>query len=312
MTSHTNTTLPILTGSESQRSSVLNTLAYFDIFNYPLKKEEILQYSEIYLNKKDLEEVISSMLAEKLIYCHYDLYMLQNNPLLSHRRLQGNARAEFLLPKAIKIARFLQRFPFVEGVGISGSLSKNFAEQKADFDFFIITTANRLWLARTFMHIFKKFTFLAGKQHQFCMNYYVDQDALLITNQNIFTAIELKTLLPVSGTRAFETLFETNTWSDHYLPQCDFRPIPTTVKSKGAFKRFLEWSFDNSFGEKLDNLFWKLTSKRWKRKQEDGARNEKGQTMGLITGKHFARSNPGAFQEKVLNLYKKKISGFTA
>ena len=55
MTSHTNTTLPILTGSESQRSSVLNTLAYFDIFNYPLKKEEILQYSEIYLNKKDLE-----------------------------------------------------------------------------------------------------------------------------------------------------------------------------------------------------------------------------------------------------------------
>ena len=31
--------------------------------------------------------------------------------------------------------------------------------------------------------------------------------------------------------------------------------------------------------------------------------------MDLITGKHFARSNPGAFQEKVLALYDQKLSG---
>jgi hypothetical protein len=29
--------------------------------------------------------------------------------------------------------------------------------------------------------------------------------------------------------------------------------------------------------------------------------------MGLITGKHFARSNPGDFQEKVLEKYEKRV-----
>ena len=58
---------------------------------------------------------------------------------------------------------------------MSGSLSKHFADEKSDIDFFIITSANRLWIARTCMHLFKKVSYIAGKQHWFCMNYYVDE-----------------------------------------------------------------------------------------------------------------------------------------
>ncbi len=115
------------------------------------------------------------------------------------RRQQGNLRAEQLLPKAMKIGRFLSVFPYVRGIGISGSLSKMYAHEKADFDFFIITKANRLWIARTFMHLFKKLTFLTGKQHYYCMNYYLDEKALKLRDQNIYTAVEAITLIPVSG-----------------------------------------------------------------------------------------------------------------
>src|SRR6266478_4413244 len=99
----------------------------------------------------------------------------------------------------MKIGRFLSRFPYVTGVGISGSLSKMDAREKADFDFFIVTKANRLWIARTIMHLFKKLTFITGKQHLYCMNYYLDEKALQLRDQNIYTAVEAITLIPVSG-----------------------------------------------------------------------------------------------------------------
>ena len=62
-------------------------------------------------------------------------------------------------------------------------------------------------------------------------------------------------------------------------------------------------------GNRLENYLFHLTQIRWKQKVEKGKRNKKGQPMDLITGKHFARSNPGAFQEKVLALYEQKLTG---
>ena len=52
----------------------------------------------------------------------------------------------------------------------------------------------------------------------------------------------------------------------------------------------------------------KLTAKRWELKELKGKRNKKGLTLGLIIGKHFARTNPDFFQEKLLALYNEKVS----
>jgi hypothetical protein len=38
-----------------------------------------------------------------------------------------------------------------------------------------------------------------------------------------------------------------------------------------------------------------------------GLRNHEGRAMELATGKHFAKSNPGMFQERLLALFNKKI-----
>jgi gamma-glutamylcysteine synthetase len=36
--------------------------------------------------------------------------------------------------------------------------------------------------------------------------------------------------------------------------------------------------------------------------------NYEGKEMALVTGKHFAWSNPDSFQQKIVALYNKKIS----
>lgn len=291
------------------KKGVFEILTYFDIFHYPLTSGEIRQFLSGKVDANILQECLSELQEEQAVFLSNGFYSIQNNPLLAHRRRQGNQLAEKLLIKGLRIGGFLYQFPFVRAVGISGSLSKNYADEKADVDFFIITKANRLWVARTLMHLYKKFTFLTGKQNLYCMNYYIDEKALLLEEKNIFTAIEIKTLVPVSGEQTMNLFFESNKWASQYLPACNFRRQEKMDPQASLLKKILEWMLNGKVGNRLENYLFRLTQNRWKRKFEKGKRNKKGQTMELITGKHFARSNPGAFQEKVLALYEQKLSG---
>ncbi|MEO7984466.1 MAG: nucleotidyltransferase domain-containing protein [Bacteroidota bacterium] len=293
----------LATGTEG----IIKTLTYFDIFHYPLTIEEIRQFLDRTVDEAMLVHWLQQLMENKKIFYYQGFYSIQNNPLLVHRRKQGNLRARELLVKAEKIGRFLYQFPFVTAIGISGSLSKNYADKRSDIDFFIITKSNRLWIARTIMHLYKKLTFLTGKQHFYCMNYYIDEKALLLEEQNIFTAIEIKTLLPICGKQTMQTFFETNEWASKRLPACEHRQQPRKEPVSSWFKQFTEWLFESHVWNSLENYLLKLTQRRWKNKEEKGHQNKKGQAMGLITGKHFARSNPGAFQEKVLELYEQKL-----
>ncbi|WP_276501942.1 hypothetical protein [Terrimonas pollutisoli] len=289
-------------------TSILKILAYFDIFQYPLTSDEIRQFAGRNIGEARLEQSLQQLLLDRVIFVKNDFFSLHNNPLLAIRRKQGNRRAEKLLPKAFAIGRFLYGFPFVRAVGISGSLSKNFADEKADIDFFIITKANRLWIARTIMHLFKKLTFLTGHQHYFCMNYYIDEEALLIEEQNVFTAAEIATLIPVRGDKAFHNFFTVNSWSNRFMATPDHNKKSNTYRSVAPGKKVIEAVFDNSIGNRIDDWLQKITTSRWNKKDIKGERNKNGLSMKLITGKHFSRSNPGAFQERVVALYEKKLT----
>ncbi|HYE56342.1 MAG TPA: hypothetical protein VD996_15945, partial [Chitinophagaceae bacterium] len=145
------------------RNSILKVLVYFDIFSYPLTVKEIRLFLDSSATDDNIRHELETLVSNRKVYRFDNFYSLQNKPFLVYRRKEGNDRAAPMLAKAHKISAFLYRFPFVRGIGISGSLSKNFADKNADIDFFVITSANRLWIARSFMHLFKKLTFLTGR-----------------------------------------------------------------------------------------------------------------------------------------------------
>ena len=120
----------------SLKYDIINTLVYFDIFNYPLKKEEIFFFIGQRCSENNIDTALQLLVAEGKVFKLGDFYSLQNDPCLAERRLQGNYRAIKQLEIAGRVSRLLFHFPYVLGVGISGSLSKNFADEKSDIDFF--------------------------------------------------------------------------------------------------------------------------------------------------------------------------------
>lgn len=292
--------------------TILKTLAYFDIFDYPLSKKEIKSFLGHSIDDAVFEEVLRQLIFRKVVFVVDGFYALENSPQKVQRRLDGNMRARKLLPTAGRIGAFLYKFPYVRGVAVSGSLSKNYADRKADIDFFIITKANRLWIARTILHLFKKTTFLLGRQHYYCMNYFIDEDAVMIPEKNIYTATEVITLLPVAGSDTMKNFFEVNHWSDKWYPVYADERTLAPVDNPSVFKKITESIFNGNVGDYFDNFLFRLTSRRWKKKETLEMKNSKGKIMNLVTGKHFSKSDPEAFQQKIVNQHQHKIEQLKA
>lgn len=295
------------------RSSILKVFAYFDLFNYPLSVEEVHYYLETTAEEYPVRKEIEALIREDRLFRTGQYVSLRNDPALEERRNRGHAHADNLLVTANKGARFLYQFPFVRGVCISGSLSKRCADEKADIDYFIITRADRLWIARTLMHLFKKLTFLTGRQHRYCMNYYIDEEALEINEKNIFTATELLTLMPASGNGSLTRFFNANDWAGAWYPQYRHRIRAAAKTPKSSLlKRCAEWLLDNRTGNYLDDYLRNLTARRWTTKEQRGDLNMQGIKMSLQCGKHYSRPNPEHFQQKVLQRYYRKVSDLNA
>ncbi len=202
----------------SIKKDILATLTYFDMFDYPLRKSEIFIFLGHCDDFHEYEFGLRDLLNESSIFKIGEFYSLHNDYTLAVRRYKGNEKANSMLRKADRAAFILSCFPFVKGIAVSGSLSKYFADEKTDIDFFIITTANRLWIARTILHIFKKITYLLNMQDLFCMNYFIDEAELGIIEKNIYTATEIATILPLCGCKIFDSFFKVNSWARSFFP----------------------------------------------------------------------------------------------
>jgi hypothetical protein len=284
----------------------LKTLAYFDIFNYPLTGEEIIQFLPGKNTRSTFNQSLQTLLKEELVFKVSGFYSLQNSESVATRRIEGNIRAGQQLKIARRIAGFLSGFPFVETVCVSGSLSKNFSDERSDIDFFIITEANRLWTARTFMHLLKKVSYLAGKQHWFCMNYYVDEKGMEIVEKNIFTAMEIVTLKPMQGEDGFKRFIDANSWTKNYFPEQRISIAADQTKKK-KFRIFIEKIFRSSFGDVIEKWLMNITDKRWKKKTRRNKLNNHGERISMTVGPHFSKPDPGIFQLKIINEYELRV-----
>ncbi|MEI7736583.1 MAG: hypothetical protein WCI49_14030 [Ferruginibacter sp.] len=292
------------------QSDILKTLAYFDIFHYPLKNEEVRNFLSREVSQQLIDEQLTAMTEADIIYKIDEFYALHNDLFMVVRRRNGNKNALAAMQNAVKATKILSAFPFVEGLALSGSLSKNYADENTDIDFFIITRSNRLWIARTLMHIFYRFAKLAGKRDWFCMNYYIDETALEIEEKNIYTAIEIVTLIPMQGAGTVQAFMNENNWTKNYLPAYRTPKLNAVITNKGLIRKLLEVLLGGKVGNAIDNWLLQTTQKRWIKKEEQKNINAKGICMGMIAGKHFAKPDPENFQDKILAQYREKTNQF--
>jgi predicted nucleotidyltransferase len=290
------------------QQDILKALAYFDIFRYPLTLEEITFFLH---SPAEMGKVFEQMLLLQRagrIFATDGFFMLQDDASLAARRKKGNQLAAEEMKKAARTAKWLCRFPYVRSIAVSGSLSKNYADEHTDIDFFVITAGGRLWIARTLLHSLYKLLWLAGKRRWFCLNYYIDDAVMEIEEKNIFTATEIVTLKPLEGAATFWQFAAANAWVKQYYPQ--YKTIDPGIPTKrGLLKRLSEALLNNRLGNWLEQRLMQATKRRWQQKMLRNAVNEKGIKISMKADAHYAKPDPEHFQRNIIRLYEERVRG---
>ena len=279
--------------------TLLKPILYFSLFKYPLTEEEIFNFSKA-TSKEQIKLDLNELVNDNIIYKIDDFYLTENNETLIKRRLEGNKMAKNIYQKALTVSRLISKFPYVEGVGISGSLSKGYYDDDGDIDFFIITSPKRLWIARTLLILYKKL-FLLNSRKYFCVNYFISSNALEIEEKNIFTATELTTLLPMFGNGSFHKFYDKNKWVESYLPNktvTDGLSKLNLVK-KPTVTKITEYFLDSKIGDWLDAAFLRITYKKWKIKFNH--LEERQFNVAMKSTKNISKHHPLNFQHKVID-----------
>lgn len=174
------------------------------------------------------------------------LYPLpQNNSPLPPSRLKTKRISQKLFQKAQLVVNFLQKFPTINLVAVTGSLAMENAKKGDDLDFMIITQNNTLWLTRLFVIPLVRLLFKTrhpqgvnrlpggGRQNEVrpdspgvsssgavCLNLWLDESALSLpqSKRNLYTAHEVLQIKPLFNKGfTYERFIKQNYWTKRYL-----------------------------------------------------------------------------------------------
>ncbi len=205
--------------------SIIDTLVYSDIFDFPLNAPEIFKY---YMGEKSTRQKIYSnldqMVRNKIIGKSGSYYFLNGRRSICLMRVERAAESKKKWAKAIRVCKVLKLIPTVKLIGISGSLSMKNCDKRDDIDLFITTSSGYLWTTRFLVNVV--LLALGEKRSKkdslgidrVCPNMFLSENSLKI-NENIFSAHEIAQLkVVVNKDQAHEKFLLENSWVGKLLP----------------------------------------------------------------------------------------------
>ncbi|MEX0887830.1 MAG: hypothetical protein WDZ67_00385, partial [Patescibacteria group bacterium] len=184
----------------SLEESVIKTLCYRDLFDYPLTEEEMAEFLvDESARPQELQQALARLVAEGKVVQNKGLHFLPGREKIAAIRRQRELVSERKYARALKSAQVLRYLPWIRAVFITGALAAGNAEKEADLDFMIVTRRNRVWLTR--LTVYLLFSVLGWKRprgveeapDRICLNMFLAEDALAVPDEerNLFTAHEV-------------------------------------------------------------------------------------------------------------------------
>lgn len=281
--------------------AIVATVAYTDIFDYPLTAAEIHRYLiGVALNRASVDSILNNGIVPKKLAREAEFYTLpERTGLVEIRRERANI-AKGLWKAAHHYGRWVAHLPFVRMVAVTGSLAVNNSDDSADIDYLIITANDRLWLCRLLVVSIVKIAERSGIE--LCPNYFLAERALTLSNRNLYAARELAQMVPLAGWPMYQQLLAANQWMYRFLPNSlpstkdDF---PMEMMPNRRVSRWMERGLASKIGGKIEN--WERERKIGRFKQQYTRSDEIDFAPDWCKG-HF-----NAHEQRVLNHYEDAI-----
>jgi hypothetical protein len=221
------------------RLAIARTVAYADVFDYPLDRGDIQRYL---IGEAASREEVARVLEQDaalttVVERSGDLFHLRGRASTVETRRARQAASAELWRNARAYGALVARLPLVRFVGVTGALAMSNAERRADIDLFVLTHPGRLWLCRLLVLAVVRVASLRG--HTLCPNFLLSTAALSLRERNLFTAHEIAQLVPLRRTEWYTRFMAANKWAFDFLPSATTAEGP--ARRDGVLTRLLTW-----------------------------------------------------------------------
>ena len=223
--------------TRAQEMAVLRSVTYAALFDYPLTLAQL--HASLVEVRADQESVTSwwqnSALLQATIDHRDGLYFPAGRHDLIRTRARREVLSRALLHRDRRILSFVGSMPFVRMVALSGSLAHLNAEESADLDLFVITSAHRVWGVTVGLLIAAK---CLGWRRRLCLNYVISEEALPVEPADLFAANQIIHLRPLTGADVFAKFVNANAFVARYYP--NFVLPPQAARARSTMRRAIE------------------------------------------------------------------------
>ena len=247
-----------VTNSQILQKAILETLAYSDVFDYPLTFDELHRYLTISAPPADLAACLSDM---SLVATENGFYFLENRQETVRIRMTREQASQTAFQRACRYGAILGALPFVRMVTLTGSLAMLNLTRDADMDYMIVTQPGRLWLARAFAVLFGRLMRITGDR--ICVNLLVSESALEWHPRDLYSAREMCQMIPLAGKDVYQRLRASNMWTTSFLPNADSEPALTSKARPTSFvQKWLEIPLVGKVGDALESWAMRVQLKK--------------------------------------------------
>lgn len=207
------------------QKAILKTLAYGDVFDYPLTLSELHQF--LIKEKTSLKDLGKALTEIKEVTQDGQFFFLKKWQKIVQVRQKRFGWSQKKLKIAQRVAKYLKLIPFIKMVAVTGNLAMNNAEQKDDIDLLIVTSQNRLWLTRLLTVFLVELAANRRRpkdqevEDKICLNMFLAEDCLQVPEkeQDLFSAHEVCQLKPIwHKDNTYQEFITQNQWYQKFLP----------------------------------------------------------------------------------------------
>lgn len=212
--------------------AIIQTLAFFDLFDQPLSAEEIRQF--LWAEEKiGLNEIVDNLSSNQKVEAGKGFYFLSGRSDLVGKREDREWWQDRKMTIARRAARLLSLVPFVCLVAVCNTLGFAAAKEDSDIDFFIVARRGRLWYVRfcsaMLLSIFGLRRHGQNIRNKICLSFFVSDDNLdlrpimLPGAPDVYLIYWIMNLVPlVNRQKTLEKFWQANLWIKNYVANWDF------------------------------------------------------------------------------------------
>ena len=250
--------------------AIAQTLAYFDIFDYPLTATELYAYlwHHSAINQSAFLETLEKAKNSGIVEQKNGYYFLPGREDSISVRERAVRHVAHKLDRAKRAGKLIRYLPFLQAMFVCNTVAAGCSDETSDIDVLIVVKQGRIWLTRLFVTgLLGLFGLRRTKKkivNQICLSFYLTDtnlnlQSIALKEADIYLCYWIRQLLPVyDPSNLYQKIQDANRWVNQWVaPNAPYQLIdryraPDTRLSS-AVKNLFTAFWSGSYGDIIES-----------------------------------------------------------